>query len=135
MQKNKYWASLLFVAFASQASANSVVEERLQAYVAEGAANFSAQQGEALWMSDHPDPDKPGKARNCSTCHGSDLTQSGKHAKTGKVIDPIAPSANAERLTDAKTIEKWFKRNCKWVLGRECSPQEKGDVLLYLQDK
>ena len=29
-------------------------------------------------------------------------------------------------------IERWFKRNCKDVLGRECAAGEKADVLAYL---
>ena len=45
----------------------------------------------------------------------------------------MAPSVNAARLSSRKQIEKWFKRNCKWTLGRECSAQEKGDLLAYLK--
>jgi hypothetical protein len=45
----------------------------------------------------------------------------------------MAPSVNSERLTDPKFIEKWFRRNCIQTLGRECTPQEKGDVLTYLR--
>jgi len=48
------------------------------------------------------------------------------------VIDPMALSVNPERYTDPDKIEKWFLRNCKWTLGRECTAQEKGDVLTYL---
>ncbi|MEA3244387.1 MAG: DUF1924 domain-containing protein, partial [Pseudomonadota bacterium] len=33
---------------------------------------------------------------------------------------------------DGKKIEKWFKRNCKWTLGRECTAQEKADFLAYI---
>jgi hypothetical protein len=29
-------------------------------------------------------------------------------------------------------MEKWFKRNCGDVLGRVCTPAEKGDVIAYL---
>ena len=35
-------------------------------------------------------------------------------------------------FTDTAKIEKWFKRNCKDVLERECSAAEKADVLSYL---
>lgn len=56
----------------------------------------------------------------------------GKHSVTGKPIDPLAPAANPERFTNPAKVEKWFKRNCKDVLKRECTPQEKGDVLTYL---
>ncbi|TBR21868.1 MAG: DUF1924 domain-containing protein, partial [Candidatus Nitrosotenuis sp.] len=36
---------------------------------------------------------------------------------------------------DPKFVEKWFKRNCKETLERECTPQEKGDFLAYLSGK
>jgi mono/diheme cytochrome c family protein len=111
------------------------LDQLLKSYQSEGAASFNAKQGELLWHKDFPDPERAGQVRNCSTCHGSDLKGPGKHVKTGKVIEPMAPSVNSERLTDPKFMEKWFKRNCKWVMGRECTPQEKGDVLTYLKDK
>ncbi len=44
----------------------------------------------------------------------------------------MAPAANPERLTDTAKMEKWFKRNCGDVLGRACTPSEKGDVIAYL---
>ncbi len=103
-------------------------------YRAAGAGPFTAAAGEKRWMENHKDAET-GLDRNCQTCHGKDLTQKGKHAKTGKIIDPLAPSANSERLTDIKFINKWFKRNCKWTLGRECTPQEKGDFLEYLRNQ
>jgi len=111
-----------------------VVDELLTGYQRQGAADFSAARGEKFWNATHPDPESGG-TRSCQTCHGTDLHKSGKHAKTGKVIDPLAPSTNAERLTDAKKIEKWFKRNCKWTIGRECTVQEKGDILKFLQSQ
>ena len=111
------------------------VDNRLKAYQAQGASDFSASRGESMWHKNYPDPKKPGKQRNCGTCHTDNLKSKGKHARTGKEIDPLAPSVNSERFTDKKFIEKWFKRNCKWVVGRECTPQEKGDFLAYLRDK
>jgi hypothetical protein len=51
---------------------------------------------------------------------------------TGKAIQPLAPVANAARLTDTAKVDKWFRRNCKDVLGRECTAAEKGDVIAYL---
>jgi len=91
---------------------------------------FDAGRGKDLWFKKTPADD--GKLRDCTVCHGDDLNRPGKHAKTGKTIDPMAPSVNKERYTDLKKVEKWFKRNCKWTLGRECTAQEKGDVLKYL---
>jgi len=29
-------------------------------------------------------------------------------------------------------VDKWFRRNCKDVLSRECSAAEKADVMAYL---
>jgi hypothetical protein len=47
----------------------------------------------------------------------------------------MAPSVNAARLTDQAKIVKWLHRNCKWTLGRECTPQEKGDFLTYIRSR
>lgn len=130
---------LILVAGASLFSGTIIlaneVDNRLKAYQAQGASDFSVSRGESMWHKDYPDPKKPGKQRSCGTCHTDNLKSKGKHARTGKVIDPLAPSVNNERFTDKKFIEKWFKRNCKWVVGRECTPQEKGDFLAYLRNK
>jgi opacity protein-like surface antigen len=112
----------------------SVVERLLKQYESQGAARFSAASAQALWTRDFPDA-KSGQKRQCSQCHHEDLRKSGKHAVTGKVIEPLAPSANPKRLTDAEHIEKWFTRNCKWTMGRECTPQEKGDFLMMIRSK
>ncbi len=125
---------IVLFAQAGQA-ANNVVEQVLDDYRETGVTSFDGAQGKALWMRDFPDPKQPGKVRNCSTCHGETLNEKGKHVRTGKVIEPMAPSVNPERLTDKKFIEKWFKRNCKWVVGRPCTPQEKGDILTFLRNK
>jgi len=50
-------------------------------------------------------------------------------------LSPMALSVNPERFTDAKKIEKWFHRNCTWVLGRVCTAQEKSNILSYLQQQ
>jgi len=112
----------------------SVVDEQLAAYGASGAGPFSAQKGEHLWRQEVVSA-KDGRSRSCSTCHGDNLRSAGKHAKTGKAIEPLSPAANAERLTSAKKISKWLKRNCKWTWGRECTPQEKGDFLSFIQSR
>ncbi|MEP7329918.1 MAG: DUF1924 domain-containing protein, partial [Betaproteobacteria bacterium] len=69
---------------------------------------------------------------SCASCHTANPLAPGKHAKTGKAIAALAPAANPERFTSLATAEKWFKRNCNDVIGRECTAQEKGDVLAYL---
>ena len=39
---------------------------------------------------------------------------------------------NAERFTDTAKAEKWFRRNCNDVAGRECTAAEKADMLAWL---
>ena len=69
---------------------------------------------------------------SCSSCHSKDPAGDGRHASTDKRIAPLAPAANAERFTSARSVEKWFRRNCRDVLDRECTAAEKADVLSYL---
>ncbi len=114
-------------------AANITVDERLGAYQAEGAGPFSAENGKLLWEGKHSAAN--GDSRSCTSCHGSSLKQGGNHIRTGKPIKAMSPTANPERLTDSKKVEKWFKRNCKWAWGRECTPQEKGDLLRYMQSQ
>jgi hypothetical protein len=68
---------------------------------------------------------------SCSTCHTSDPRNVG-HTRVGKPIQPMAVSRNPNRFTDAAKVEKWFRRNCKSVLGRECTPTEKGNYITYM---
>lgn len=112
----------------------SVVDEQQASYKTTGAGPFSAQKGEQMWQLEVVNA-KDGKPRSCTTCHGRDLRSEGKHAKTGKLIKPLSPAVNNKRLSSAKKIRKWFKRNCKWTWGRECTPQEKGDFLSYIQNQ
>ncbi len=89
-------------------------------------SGFSAQVGERFFKSTH------GNDWSCASCHSLDPRNAGKHAKTGKEIAPLAPTANPRRFTSVEKVEKWFKRNCGDVLGRACSTEEKGDVIAYL---
>ena len=120
----------ILLTFSLAAFAQTAMDEAMALYKGTENLEFSAERGKEFWNK--PRTDENGKERNCNTCHGKDLTKSGKHIKTGKKIEPMAPSVNKERYTDLKKIEKWFKRNCKWTIGRECTNQEKGDVLSFL---
>ena len=93
---------------------------------APGFSGFSAARGQQFFNSTH------GNDWSCSSCHTSNPRQPGRHASTGKEIAPMAPAANPVRFTNAAKVNKWFRRNCKDVLGRECTLAEKGDVLTYL---
>ncbi len=96
-------------------------------------AGFSKTRGEQIFYAEKSD--KNGAKISCTTCHQSDLRQKGKNPTTGKIIEPLAPSANATRLTDKMEIEKWLKRNFKQVYGREGTAVEKGDVLEFISSK
>lgn len=104
------------------AAAPMVVDE----YIADVGGVAYPEKGQSLWVT------QTGKGRSCASCHGADPVKSGKHERTGKRIGPMAPSVDPQRFTDAKKVAKWFKRNCKWTLGRECTPQEKANVLAWL---
>jgi hypothetical protein len=73
-----------------------------------------------------------GREWSCASCHGAVPTQTGRHASTGKPIGALSPAFNAERFTDGAKVEKWFRRNCNDVIGRECTAAEKADVLAWL---
>ncbi|RZL35575.1 MAG: DUF1924 domain-containing protein [Rubrivivax sp.] len=73
-----------------------------------------------------------GREWRCASCHGMTPNQPGRHAATGKAIGPLAPAFNRERFTDPAKADKWFRRNCNDVAGRECTPAEKADVLSWL---
>lgn len=126
-------AAFIGFMFMLGAAANAAVIDEVVAQLStQGASTGQAEKGAAMWTKSFSANSKP-LERSCSTCHTRDLRNTGKHAKTGKPIKPMAPSVNSERLTDAKKIAKWLKRNCKWTLGRECTPQEKADVISYIR--
>lgn len=89
-------------------------------------SGFSPQRGETFFNTTH------GRDWSCSSCHTGNPLQGGRHARTGKPIAPLAPAGNPERFTDPAVVDKWMRRNCNDVLGRECTAQEKGDVVQYL---
>ena len=90
----------------------------------EGPGN--AARGQEFFNQTH------GNEWKCAACHGALPTGKGEHAVTHKVIEPLAPAINPQRFTDAAKVDKWFRRNCKDVLARECTAREKADVLTWL---
>ena len=100
-------------------------QELLKTYEAQS-GKASASKGEQFFNAKH------GKEWSCASCHENPPNHDTKHIVTGKVIKPLAPSANPARFTDEAKVDKWFKRNCNDVLGRECTAQEKADVLAWL---
>jgi hypothetical protein len=106
----------------------------IEGYRNAGAGPFSPDAGGSAWTQEHQSPSGV-DTRSCASCHGTDLTQAGRHVKTGKPIEPMALSVNPTRLADPKKVEKWFRRNCRWTLGRECTPQEKGDFIQFMSSQ
>jgi len=100
-------------------------QDLLKSYESQSGKASSAR-GEQFFNAKH------GKEWSCASCHENPPNHDTKHIVTGKVIKPLAPSANPARFTDEAKAEKWFKRNCNDVLGRDCSAQEKADVLSWL---
>lgn len=111
-----------FPALAAETSAKAQLEKWS---VTAGRAGI-AQQGEQLFNQKH------GDIWSCASCHNSPPIAAGKHASTSKPIRPLAPAFNEQAFTDSAKIDKWFKRNCRDVMKRECTPAEKADVLAYL---
>jgi hypothetical protein len=105
----------------------SPADDLLGRYAAEGAGAPSPQRGAEAWARQGV------QGRSCVSCHTGNLKQPGSHKETGEAIKPLAPSVEPSRLTDAKFIEKWFTRNCKWTYGRLCTAQEKADFLEFIR--
>ncbi|ALG68924.1 DUF1924 domain-containing protein [Beggiatoa leptomitoformis] len=129
-KRNLFILLLLFSSLSAQAT--EAVDQLLNEYRQAGASAFSVEAGKKVWEQSTLDA-QSGKERQCANCHTADLRAEGKHMETGKLIKPLAPSVNSARLSNVKDIQKWLLRNCKWTMGRECTPQEKGDVLSYIQ--
>ena len=79
-----------------------------------------------------PPPAAPKRSHvACTSCHAKDPRTAGQ-TPAGKAIDPVALSASPGRYADSAKVEKWFKRNCNEVLGRQCTTQDKGDWLTFM---
>jgi hypothetical protein len=114
------------LAAAAGAARADTPAQLLANYAALAKASPSPERGRQFFTTTH------GREWSCATCHGLPPVQPGKHARTARAIAALAPSANAERFTDAAFTEKWFRRNCNDVVGRECTAGEKADVLSWL---
>ena len=109
-------------------------QQILQAHTAEAARQTpgftpSAQRGKEFFTKKFNVSEK---MPACLTCHTDNPAQAGRHAITNKNIKPLAPSANADRFTDVAKVNKWFRRNCTEVVGRECNAAEKADYIQFL---
>ncbi len=92
---------------------------------------FSADRGKAFFLAKNThSADTP----SCSTCHTTNPRNPGQ-TTVGQAIAPMAVSVTPDRFTDMAKTEKWFRRNCNTVLGRECTPAEKGDFIAFMNSQ
>ena len=126
---------IVFVCALAPATAGKSPKPVLDFYASEaktsdpGFSGFSAERGEHLFRTHFSTgrPDTP----SCTTCHTTDPRKTGQ-TRAGKDIEPMAASASPKRYTDQEKTEKWFGRNCKNVLGRDCTATEKGDFITFM---
>jgi hypothetical protein len=129
-------AIFLALLMAGGAAAAATPREMINTYATEAArqtAGFqpSARRGAEFYAKRFAVSDK---MPACVSCHTDSPAQAGRHVVTGKVIKPLAPRAEAARFSDPAKTEKWFRRNCTEVLGRECSAAEKADFVQFLAE-
>ncbi len=130
MKKTLAIATTAAALFAAVVVANPVRDALIAGYAAEaGVSSFSADAGRALFLSQNTGGKEA--TPSCTSCH-TDNPQAAGRTRVGKPIEPMAVSRNPERFTDAEKVEKWFRRNCNSVLGRECTAEEKGNFLTFM---
>ena len=148
--------SALFLLFSCAASMAESPDALLRTYAEQarsadaGFSGFSAERGSAFYYATHPQPDDT--EYSCASCHHQDprKEQFAHHDKIpcrachfpsqrytqGHTIRrqllPLAPVANDARFRDAARSDMWFAKNCEFVLGRDCTPLEKGDLITWL---
>jgi hypothetical protein len=114
-------------------------------------SGFSAARGQAFYFAKHKVED--GSELSCASCHHEDPRRE-THAHSDRIpcrachvifdrwpdgtpkmkrqILAFAPSENPERFTNDWKVERWFEWNCRFLLGRDCTPVEKGDLITWL---
>ena len=130
-RRRRLWVDLLSAAalaltLDAARAADTSAARQLEHWSAQAGTPGQADRGRVFFTSRH------GGEWSCASCHGNPPTSAGRHASTGKAIDPMAPSFNPRAFTGTAKVDKWFLRNCKDVLQRECSAGEKADVLAWL---
>lgn len=114
------------LAGASAWAGDTTPAQQLERWNTAAGAPGQADRGRVFFGSPH------GREWSCASCHGAPPTRAGRHAGTGKPIEALAPAVNPSTFTDTAKVDKWFRRNCKDVLQRECTAAEKADVMAYL---
>ncbi|MFO1410424.1 MAG: DUF1924 domain-containing protein [Steroidobacteraceae bacterium] len=91
---------------------------------AAAATAFSAACGRQLF-------ERPGRDWSCASATRTTRARRDGTRSPARIL-PLAPAINPQRFSDQARVEKWFRRNCRDVLERECTATEKGDLLTWL---
>ena len=126
----------LCLLLASIAAHAEMAQQIAQTYSTEAAARQagfmpSAKRGDAFFRQRFANNDK---MPACTSCHTDSPLNAGQHVVTGKAIRPLAVAANGQRFSDPTKVEKWFGRNCREVIGRDCTPAEKADFVTTMSE-
>jgi hypothetical protein len=73
-----------------------------------------------------------GKEMACASCHTTNPANPGKHALTGKSIEPLSPAVNNKRFKDLDKVEEKFTEHCNEIIGADCTAAEKANYIIYL---
>ncbi len=122
-------STAVMVALAAPAFAGAKQDAVMDHYKKLAKGSFSASRGKAFFGATHTGG-KPATP-SCTSCHTKSPANTG-HTRANKPIAPMAFSKSPDRFGELKKVEKWFGRNCRSVLGRECTVQEKGDFLAFM---
>ncbi len=114
------------LAHATAVAADTTPAQQLERFGAQAGAPGQAERGRTFFTT------RLGGEWSCASCHGNPPADAGRHASTGKRIEPLAPAFNPRAFSDQAKVDKWFRRNCNDVAKRECTATEKADVLAYL---
>lgn len=124
---------LLLVGVAAHAETPQQIRQGYAAAAAAQQAGFtpSAERGGTFFRQRFASNDK---MPACTSCHTDSPLNAGQHVVTGKAIRPLAVAVNGQRFSDPAKVEKWFGRNCKEVVARDCTPAEKADFVAYMSE-
>ncbi len=124
---------LMLASVAAQAETAQQIGRTYAAEAAARQAGFapSAKRGETFFRQRFANNDK---MPACTSCHTDSPLNAGQHVVTGKAIRPLAVAANGQRFSDPAKVEKWFGRNCREVIGRDCTPAEKADFVTTMSE-
>lgn len=102
--------------------------EILAGYTAQAKSTPSPERGQQFFTRKF----KGNLYESCADCHTATPAGRGKDLTSEKLMSALAPAANSRRFIDPVRVEHFFRLNCRDVVGRDCSAQEKADVLSWL---